>query len=294
MQNRQSKRSLAVVTMVRADHHWARLWLAHYSRQVQNKTDLYVIIHGDDPVLRDLFRDCSVLHVPLGENDTGDFEAQRLEMKHFLIKAVQVYFNCVLLVDIDEFVTVAPDVGGPLWKYLPRVHAGEIVRSPLGIEIIEHPDEDYAPIDLEQPVLAQRPWGYCNGQYCKPCAFYLHAGLASHHRVWGAPWVIDPNLILFHLRYCDRRLLQHYARSRKQYFAAQQQAGQESSLSWRAPGQHYQATLRYLGTQAPGILDLETRQALRRRILEDFMRTDRVGQISSGFLKLPGDYHGLF
>ncbi len=289
----RSKKSLAIITMVHGDHHWARLWKQHYSAQVESDRDIYVILHGDDPVLEEIFRGCSVLHVPYDDNGPVNFESRRLDMKHMLIKSLQAYFQCVLLVDIDELVVVAPEHHQPLHTYLAHVHNGEIVRSALGLEVMEHPGETCAPLDLSKPLFTQRQWVYCNAQYCKPCAFYYEFGLASHHRVWGAPWIIDQNLLLFHLRYADRTLRETYFQTRKSDFQKQSAAGTPSSRSWRAPVREYQSIIKDIQSREEGVLNAETRRLVRNTVLKHFVRTDRLGNVSSGFLHLPEDYRDL-
>jgi hypothetical protein len=287
-----TKKPLAVLTMVRGDHHWARKWRDHYGAQVEEPTHLYVIIHGKDAALAEIFRDCSVIHAPLDAGGQENFERRRLDFEHFLIRGLQAYFDCVLMVDIDEFVALAPGTQGRLCEYLPRVHGGEMVRSALGFEVV-HDDGD-APLDLGQPVLAQRQKAYCNAQYCKPCAFYFNFGGATHHRVWDAPWVIDPDLLLFHLRYADRALLDLYVSTRKGYFAEQAaEAGGASSSSWRRPWREYRETLAIVAQQDGGTLSPQRRAALREGVLTRYVQTGKVGKIASGMLELPKDYATL-
>lgn len=287
-----AKKPLAVMTMVRDDHHWARKWVAYYERQVQSRTDLYVIIHGEDAELSRIFAGCSVIHAPLLGIGQENFERRRLDFEHFFIRSLQAYFGCVLMVDIDEFVVLAPPLEGPLWRYLDGANEGEMVRSALGFEVIH--DGGDAPIDLGQPVLGQRRQAYCNAQYSKPCAFYFNFGGATHHRVWGAPWVIDADLLLFHLRYCDRGLLDGYAASRKGYFAEQAEQGAASSGSWRRPWKEYRETMKQVAEHgAGGELTAERRAELRQHILERFARTSKIGKVASGVLTLPDAYSQL-
>lgn len=282
------------MTMVRNDHHWARLWLRYYQSQVESRTDLYVIIHGQDDYLRDLFQGCSVIHAPLEEGGLENFERKRLDFEHFMVRGLQAYFQCVLIVDIDEFVTAAPDIGVPLWQYLPKANSGEMVRSALGFEVVDREIHNNPSIDMRHSILSQRPWAFCNAQYSKPCVFYFNFGGATHHRVWDAPWIIDPNLLLFHMRYCDRILLDAYVSSRKKLFSEQRDTGSPSSRSWRMPWKQYKKLTQEVEQRDEGILDDTTRYNLKRKILQNFVDTNRVGDVSSGYLKLPEVYHNLF
>ncbi|MEL7116268.1 MAG: hypothetical protein AAGP08_11870 [Pseudomonadota bacterium] len=286
-----AKKPLAVMTMVRGDYHWARKWRAHYERQVQEPTDLYVIVHGQDPELAKIFQGCSVMYAPLMDAGLENFERRRLDFEHFFIRGLQAYFRCVLMVDVDEFVTLAPPRDGPLWRYLESANEGEMVRSALGFEVLHRADDP--PLDLAQPVLAQRREVYCNAQYCKPCAFYFNFGGATHHRVWGAPWVIDADLLLFHLRYADRALLDTYVTSRKRYFAEQEEAGAGTSGSWKRPWKDYREILRQVEERPTGDLTEDRRAALREEILMNFARTNKIGKISSGRLTLPEHFASL-
>ncbi len=283
------KKPLAVMTMVRDDHHWARLWLSYYSQQVENPKDLYIIIHGRDQYLEKLFSECSVISVPIDQGGLVNFERKRLDFEHFFIRGLQAYFDCVILVDIDEFITTSPEVNQPLYQYLPTAHKGEMVRSALGFEVVDRPDDPHSELDFNRPILTQRRWAYCNAQYSKPCAFYFNFGGATHHRVWDAPWIIDPDLLLFHLRYCDRVILGNYMASRKQLYNEQAQAGNATSGSWRAPWREYRGILKQVETFDEGTLDLPTRHDLRRKILKKYAETNRIGKISSGYLSIPDD-----
>lgn len=280
------------MTMVRGDHEWARKWLAHYEQQVLDRTNLYVIIHGDDDLLREIFAGCSVLHAPLDDPGVQQFERRRLDFEHFFVRGLQAYFQCVLLVDIDEFVTVAPPKTVPLWSYLREAHEGEMVRSALGFEVIQI-DEDTDALDMTAPILSQRKTVFCNAQYSKPCAFYFNFGGATHHRVWGAPWVIDPDLLLFHMRYCDRNRLETYAASRKAYHAEQADAGGATSGSWRHPWKTYRALMKEVSSRPTGVVTEEMRHALRRELLTRFAETNKIGGVTSGVLTLPPDYAAL-
>lgn len=286
-----TKKPLAVLTMVRGDHHWARKWLQYYAGQVLDRTDLYVIIHGKDDVLAEIFHGCSVMYAPLMEAGIENFERRRLDFEHFLIRGLQAYFQCVLMVDIDEFVALAPPRAERLCDYLPAANDGEMVRSALGFEVL-HGAAD-APLDLAEAVLGQRREVYCNAQYCKPCAFYFNFGGATHHRVWGAPWIIDEDLVLFHLRYADRGLLNAYVDTRKHYYSEQEAAGAATSGSWRRPWKEYRETLQQVDQRAGGVLTDARRARLREEILMNFARSNKVGKIASGRLTLPESYAPL-
>jgi hypothetical protein len=288
-----SKRPLAVVTMVRNDHDWARKWIAHYAAQVQSKRDLYIVLHGDDPELEAIFAGCSTMTIPLLDHGIENFERRRLDFEHFFIRGLQAYFRCVLMVDIDEFVAVVPSVGKPLWAYLRDAHRGEMVRSALGFEIVHPADDESPPLDLARPVLAQRQWMFCNEQYCKPCAFYFNFGGATHHRVWGAPWVIDENLLLFHLRYADRGRLDAYIETRRAYFEEQEGSGSPASKSWRNPRRQYRLLMKEAEALPREDLTPERRAALRREILHGFAETGKIGTVASGLLRVPESYRDL-
>lgn len=185
MHSSADKLPLAVLTMVRGDHHWAVKWRDHYLRHVRSPCDLHVLIHGEDPHLEEVFAGCNVLRVPLLENGGAVFERRRLDFEHFFIRGLQAYYRCVLMVDIDELVCPAPGIDQPLSDFLPGRHEGEMVRSALGFEVLD--TDGTSPLDLSRPILSQRRTVFCNAQYSKPCVFFFNFGGATHHRVWGAP-----------------------------------------------------------------------------------------------------------
>lgn len=285
------KRPLAVMTMVRGDHHWARLWLEHYLKHVQSRRDIYVIIHGADEELAEIFKGCSVNFAPVADEGQENFEWKRLDFEHFFVRGLQAYFHCVLLVDIDEFVFPAPGIDAPLSEYLPDIHQGEMVRSSLGFEVFDDMTQPHTPLDLSKPILGQRPLAYCNAQYSKPCAFYFNFGAGTHHRIFGAPWIIDPDLLLFHMRYCDRELRREYMAQRKGYYSEQKQAGRATSGSWARPREMYKKLVAQAESFPRGVLDTQTRQDLRKFMLRRFSETNFLGEVASGLLTLPPEYH---
>lgn len=272
------KKPLAVVTMVKGDYHWATIWRQHYGAEVQDPADMHIIVDGSDPQLSEIFEGCTVIESFDVHHDQR-FETSRLKVKHDLVRALLADYHSVLMIDIDEFVCVDPDIGRSLADHLIAARGVEKVRSSFGIEVFHWGNEPA--LDLGQPILSQRKYGYVSPAYCKPNAFFKDFGSANHHRIRNEPWVIDPALWMFHMRYVDRGLTRKYAEDRKAEYAKQLDADGSigGAKSWGAPMVHYRkAKKRLKEGPEPAPLTAEI-QAERIKIMLDFYnKHNRVGR----------------
>ena len=206
---------IAAITMFRGDIEWLQLWLDHYENLLGGRQGLYVILHGDDNKAREISFGTSQIIVPFFSNN-NKFENKRIRFIHSLVLGLQRYYRCVIFTDTDELLCLHPDAGANLPDYLAEHEYTGKVLSCVGLELIAT-QADNEDLDLKQPILQQRFRGVLNSGYCKPNMFFRPFGRANQHRIPGEPWVIDRNILLFHLRYADQNRFLKVARERAQY-----------------------------------------------------------------------------
>lgn len=198
------ERKLACATMLRDDYDFLRKWISHYEKFVEERTDLYIIAHGKNAVIEEIASGCSIITIPHFENGS-QFEPRRRKLLFGLVAALRAYFHHILVVDVDEFVVLDPNIETSFPDYLTSVEMEGRVLSPVGFDIVHKCSLETAPFDFKRPFLSQRSHGYLEAAYMKPCIFRdAPTGGGNAHFIDGEPWQIDPNLMLFHMKYFDR------------------------------------------------------------------------------------------
>ena len=121
-------------------------------------------------------------------------------------------YDAVLVTDVDEIVSPAPD-WGTLGDYIDEF--GEWFVNCIGYEILHMVDRE-GPYDPSRPILDQRGYWFANGAYNKPA---LATGPMDwlpgfHHRADGQVNP-DPNLYLIHLHRMDFDICRERHRGRR-------------------------------------------------------------------------------
>jgi hypothetical protein len=189
-----TKRSRAVVSMVRNESVFLPIWLKYYS-QFFSSEDIYVLDHetSDGSTSCPGFVRIPVSHLVV---DWGWHRDKIQQLQHDLIQR----YDMVLCTDVDEIVAPHPDKG-TLGDYMDQFTA-EFVNC-TGYEVLHLKDAEQ-PFDLSRPVFEQRFHWFFNPVYSKPLLarvpMYWHGGL--HSRVDGQV-VEDTSLYLIHLHRVD-------------------------------------------------------------------------------------------
>lgn len=206
---------LAIVTMVRGDHRMMEKWMAHYAPMVQAPTALHVFLHGEDAELARIAQGASVTTLPYDATGAG-FEEARRGLFFGTVRALLGYYRHVIVTDSDEFIVLDPQAGSSLGDYLDQRDIAGIALSPLGFDVVHRTADESDGIVFDRPILSQRSFGFADGSYSKPCIFRRPPQSGNQHELKGEDWVIDPNILLFHLRFFDRELGEQVARAREQ------------------------------------------------------------------------------
>jgi glycosyl transferase family 2 len=196
----------AAITIVHNEPVFLPIWLDYYSRFFAPE-DLYVLdndstdgsTEGDGFVRIPAHHD-SVDHTWMVETVRG--------LQHELLDR----YDAVLVTDVDEIVSPAPD-WGTLGEYIDEF--GEWFVNCIGYEILHMVDRE-GPYDPSRPILDQRGYWFANGAYNKPA---LATGPMDwlpgfHHRTDGQVNP-DPNLYLIHLHRMDFDLCRERHRGRR-------------------------------------------------------------------------------
>lgn len=225
---------ICAITMVHNEATMLPIWLRYYGAEF-GAANLYVFDDGSTDGSTDDI-DANVIRLPrLPFNDErrasliGDFQRGLLH-----------YFDAVIYTDADEFLVPDPAKHPSLAAYVARIEGG--VRTAIGIDIIHRPRVEGAPLDWSRPILGQRRYGHFNGFMCKTL-------VTREPTIWGtgfhrsSPGVrLDPDLYLFHLKWCDY----HHLRARQ---ALTRSLEWDQTMLDRKLGNHQRQSDDWLDTQ---------------------------------------------
>lgn len=200
--------------MVHDDAFFLRLWIEYYG-DLLGKSALYVVNHGGGEMVRDLAAGTNLIEIP---NDFHPkFDAKRWRLLNHLVQGLRIYYDKVIVGDVDELVVADPALGG-LVDMLERAPKTP-VTTPLGLEVVHKPAEE--PTPLERPVLARRSFVRIAPLYAKPCIVGGDVRLSRGGHYAGCPTLTMPEgLYLLHLKHCDRDLYQDTTTRRNAVAAA--------------------------------------------------------------------------
>ncbi|MCX7888796.1 MAG: glycosyltransferase family 2 protein [Rhodobacteraceae bacterium] len=191
----------AVVTMVKDDFVFLRKWVDYYGRQF-GRSALHVVSHGGDPEIDRIADGCSVIRIP-GGFDAG-FDVRRWRFLSQLTGALLAYYRWVICGDVDEYVVADPATGRTLAGILATRDPGAVL-TPVGIEVVHRADAE--PDGIEPAILGPRRFGRFSTRYCKPCITSVPVRFSrGGHFANHATLTVVPELVLFHMKYCDRPL----------------------------------------------------------------------------------------
>jgi hypothetical protein len=196
---RRPKKSLgkiraAIITMVYNEAFFLPLWYRHYGSQVGYE-NLYVIDHGSTDNSVDP-RYCNQIKIPREKFD----DRTRTAMISSLHQSLLNYFDFVIYTDCDEFIVVRPSKFNSLLDYLQQ-QPHKTIRS-VGINVLPHHPE-MPPLDVDAPILLQRPFGFATHWYFKPLISSVPTIWSPGFHHCNTPATLDLDVWLFHLKLAD-------------------------------------------------------------------------------------------
>lgn len=216
--------SVAVITMARDEATMLPRWVAHYADQVGAENLLVIDDNSADGSTDGL--PCPVIRIP--QVTKKGFEPARLGMISSFAQALLEVHDAVIFCDADEFIVADPDKHESL-RHFVAARAGSSVVGVMNLNVV-HDVRNEPPLDPALPILGQRRLAKFLPLMCKPSLKWVPARwvLASHGV--KAPYAVDPELFMFHMKFADRDHLRTVAAQRKQVV---EMDGRASTTSWQ-------------------------------------------------------------
>lgn len=188
---------LAIVTMSYNEPDYLPVWVKYYAQHVPEE-HIYIIDHGsDDGSTEDLGR-VNIVQIPRSPKDNDKRTKAVSDFCNFLLK----WYDVVIHADCDEIIVPDPE------KYRNLLHFCEAteqkVVTAIGLDVYQVSDDE-APFDPSKPVTEQRHYVRFSSSMCKPVLIRRPIQWAAGFHSCDAK-VEFGDLLLFHLRYFDRKI----------------------------------------------------------------------------------------
>jgi hypothetical protein len=255
-------------------------WVRHYSAQLGAEHLIVLDDNSTDGSTDDL--PCTVHRLPQLPG-THEFERTRMKLVSGLAKGLLAVYDYVAFVDADEFLLADPAKYADLTDFLKARPSTDVIAG-MCLNVVH-----YAAVepDLEPtlPTLGQRRYAKFVPSMCKPALKRIPApwGAASHGI--GAPFTVDPELFMIHLKFHDREQLRARAEQRKSLVDAD---GRGISSTWRMGGSELTSELDGFvrGVDPEKVLEFDPQQVDLDSIVHQYQvglyRTTRdVGQVKT-------------
>jgi hypothetical protein len=233
---------VGAVTMVRNEGQMLHKWVSYYGAQLGHENLLVLDDHSEDGAPEAV--DCRVQRIrPI----VGDFETERMQLVSKAGRKLLRKCDAVIFADADEFIVPDPTRYDGLRDYA----AANSQRRAVGVtclNVIHHLASE-KPLDLAQPVLGQRQMAKFLPLFCKPSLKFVdNPWAASSHGIRGVDFEIDPDLVMFHLKFADR---DHLIRVATDRHAAMVNEGRAPKSSWQFTSDEMVALLDEVNAEAP-------------------------------------------
>ena len=211
------------MTMARDEAEMLPRWVRHYAAQVGLENLVVLDDNSTDGSTDDL--GCTVHRLPplAGER----FEATRMRLVSGLAGGFLAAYDVVVFVDVDEFLVPDPTRHANLRGFL-AARPGREVIAPMALNVIHLPQVE-GPLRADEPVLGQRRFAKFTPLMCKPSIKRIDAAWRSASHGIEAPFEIDPELYMLHLKFADRDGLLRVATHRKELVETD---GRAKGSSW--------------------------------------------------------------
>lgn len=201
--------SVLVMTMVRDEAQMLPRWIDHYAGQVGMDNLLVLDDNSSDGSTVGL--SCTVHRLP--SLSGKGFESARMQLLSGLATGFLATYDYVVFVDADEFLVPDPALHRDLPSFLATRRGREVV-APMTLNVVHVPSVE-EPLRAGEPVLGQRRFAKFAPVMCKPSIKRVPASWRWASHGIAAPFAVDPELYMFHLKFADRDLLRQVAAHRK-------------------------------------------------------------------------------
>ncbi len=187
---------IAAVTMAYNEPDLLPIWLRYYGSQV-GADRCYVIDHGsDDGCMAGVA--ANVVRIPRRPFD----EAVRSNFVSDFCSSLLHWYDWVIYSDCDEMLVVDPARYRSLAEYCAGDRPDVVTTYPFNMVHRLHHE---AAIDLSQPILEQRQWGFAVASMAKPLLTRIPIRWTPGFHTSQAPIVFD-GLTNFHLAHIDLQM----------------------------------------------------------------------------------------
>ena len=186
------------ITMVRDESDMLPRWLRHYGTHLGVEN---LIVLDDNS--RDGSTDglpCTVHRLPPPRPD-HHWGLMRVRLLNGLSAGLLAFYDVVIFTDVDEFLVPDP-VKYPSLRHYLAARPEEKVLAGLAFDVV-HDARVEPPIDPDRPVLEQRRFVMLNPAMCKPQVKRGSVRWGSAFHAVNAPFPIDPDLLMLHLKFYD-------------------------------------------------------------------------------------------
>lgn len=174
---------------------------------------------------------CARIRIP-PEPWKGRWWRIRRDLANGISSGLMGMYDAVLFTDADEFLVPDPHKYEDLADYVRRNRTWDVV-APLAVNVLHAPDLEPR-LDPARPVLEQRRFVKFAANMCKPMLKRTTADWTVGCHGIQAPYEIDPDLLLFHLKYFDVDHLRDVSRRRHEVHRREGKGGWKSTWSLEA------------------------------------------------------------
>ncbi|WP_138464739.1 glycosyltransferase family 2 protein [Poseidonocella sp. HB161398] len=225
---------IACVTMMKDEDFFLPIWFRYYSR-IFGAENLFIIDHSSaraivemlDPELRGSRVNTFCLPPRAETSDIKrerSFDKQRFTAISGFIGGLLAFYDLVLFNDADEIFVADPARYRDLADYLDRSSLRGQIAAGIGVELF-HDRHSEAAFDSAAPIFSQRRNVFLSPLYSKPHILGRPSTLSPH--AVADPFILDPDLYLFHLKFVDAGHLYNRQEVRRR-------AGESDPVLWES------------------------------------------------------------
>ncbi len=188
----------AVVTFVYNEFFNLPIWIKYFGQNFGEKNLFVVDLGTNDGSTNNLGE---VNKIPLPRESFDEY--QKTGFINSLCQGLLLYYDTVIYTDADELVVPDPSIYPTLRHYVEQRDFN--YASCIGLNML-HIISQEDPLDLTQPILAQRRYALFVSAQCKPLVTRVPLTWSPGFHCADRPPQIDPNLYVFHNKMIDYTL----------------------------------------------------------------------------------------
>lgn len=198
-----------VMTMVRDEADMLPRWIDHYGRHLGMQNLIVLDDNSVDGSTDDL--PCTLYRLP-PEPWKRRWAKTRARLVNGMAQGLLACNDVVIFTDVDEFLVPDPAKYDGLLGYLAQ-RTDRHVIAPLAFEVM-HNARVEAAFDPTRPLLEQRRFIKFSPVMCKPMLKQVPAPWEPAFHAIHAPFEVDPDLFMLHLKFYDEAALARVAEHR--------------------------------------------------------------------------------